>query len=803
MKTKTKMIKPFLVSFLLLAFTLNTFAGEVPKSISQNIRGQVIDKQSQTPLPGVNVYVEQNGKKIGTTTDFDGYYLLKGIQIGRINIYFTFIGYEPVLLSNIELLGSKELLLNTSLLEKTEKLAEVTVLAKVDKLRTKNDRVNVSGRSFSVEETQRFAGANNDISRMAANFAGVQRSNDAANDIVIRGNSPFGLIWRLEGVDIPNPNHFGSAGATGGPISMLNNNVLANSDFLTGAFPSDYGDGISGVFDLKMRNGNYDKHEFLGQIGFNGFELGAEGPINREKKSSYLINYRYSTLGAMAAMGISFGTGAAVPQYQDLNLKLNFPSRKIGNIQVFALAGISSIDFLDSENEEEESDGFYSENEDLRNRVNTGVAGISHQYFFSNKTYSKVVLSLNGIQNKTRIDTFNVDGSIISPMYGQDFIESNLQAHALLNHKLNVRNVIRVGAFITRRSYDLLDSSYSYTYGDFVKNRDTKGNNMLYQPYINWQWRISDKLEMNTGLHSIITPVNNQHSVEPRWGMSYNLSPKSSVSLGYGLHSQLPFQMLQYRQIRQSNGSFTQPNLELDYVKSHHYVAGFQHRFNKGWNFKGEVYYQSIYNAIVDQESNSYSSLNSGSFNFGSPDSASNNGTGHNYGLDLTAEKFMDKGFYLLSTLSVFQSKYTASDNIERNTAFNGNYVWNVVSGKEFLIRKNKGKARHTITTDAKITLAGGQRYTPMNPTASAAAGEAVYDNSNAFGAQYDAYFRADVRIGYKITASKFTQEWAVDIQNLTNKDNPFGQRFDAATNTIETTYQLGLFPMFLYRLTF
>jgi hypothetical protein len=365
------MKKHFHLSFLFLVFALNAFAKEVPKNIIQNIRGQVIDKQSQTPLPGVNIYIEQNGKKIGTTTDFEGYYLLEGIQTGRINIYFTFIGYEPVILSNIELLGSKELLLNASMLERTEKLDEVRVFAKVDKIRTKNDRVNVSGRSFSIEETQRFAGANNDISRMAANFAGVQRSSDDANDIVIRGNSPFGLIWRLEGVDIPNPNHFGGLGATGGPVSMLNNNVLANSDFLTGAFPSDYGDGISGVFDLKMRNGNYDKHEFLGQIGFNGLELGAEGPINRENKSSYLINYRYSTLGVMAAMGINFGTGTAIPQYQDINLKLNFPSRKIGNIQVFALGGISSIDFLDSESEEAESGGFYSDNEDLRNRVNS------------------------------------------------------------------------------------------------------------------------------------------------------------------------------------------------------------------------------------------------------------------------------------------------------------------------------------------------------------------------------------------------------------------------------------------------
>ena len=253
----------------------------------------------------------------------------------------------------------------------------------------------------------------------------------------------------------------------------------------------------------------------------------------------------------------------------------------------------------------------------------------------------------------------------------------------------------------------------------------------------------------------------------------------------------------------QDNGEFTQANLGLEYAKSHHFVAGYQRSFKHGWNFKSEIYYQDIYNAIVDQRPSSYSSLNSGSFNFDLPDSASNQGTGHNYGLDLTVEKFMDKGFYLLTTFSLFESRYTASDNIERNTAFNGNYVWNVVSGKEFLLSKVKSKARHTLTVDTKITLAGGQRYTPIDLVASAAEGEAIYDDKNAFGAQYDPYFRADLRIGYKMAGAKFTQEWAIDIQNLSNKDNPFGQRYDAATNTVETTNQLGLFPMFLYRITF
>jgi hypothetical protein len=356
---------------------------------------------------------------------------------------------------------------------------------------------------------------------------------------------------------------------------------------------------------------------------------------------------------------------------------------------------------------------------------------------------------------------------------------------------------------VTLRNYNLIDSSYSYRSSGFLKLRNLQGSSMLYQPYANWQFRLNDKLEMNTGLHMVITPENKQSSLEPRWGMSYRLNQQSSLSIGYGLHSQLPNEILQYSQEVLDDGSIYQPNIDLDYVKSQHLVIGYQKALGRSWNFKAETYYQGIFNASVDFNANSYSSLNSGSFDFALPDSAQSTGLGYNYGLDLTLEKFMTKGFYLLSTFSLFESKYRASDLIWRNTAFNGNYVWNAVSGKEFVLSTKGAKSRQTLTIDAKITLAGGQRYTPILANKSIEIGEAVYDNENAFSAQYAPYFRADMRVGYKIAGSKVTQEWALDIQNLTNQDNPFGQDFNAATGEVETSNQLGLFPMFLYRITF
>ena len=160
---------------------------------------------------------------------------------------------------------------------------------------------------------------------MAANFAGVLTSRDNRNDIIIRGNSPIGVQYRLNGIKITNPNHFGAEGTTGGPITMLNTNLLANSDFLTGAFPAEYGNALAGVFDLKLRTGNSEKHEYWAQMGFNGLEFGLEGPFSKKTAATYLAAYRYSLTDIIEKMGVKLKESA---RYQDLSFNLNFPTKK-------------------------------------------------------------------------------------------------------------------------------------------------------------------------------------------------------------------------------------------------------------------------------------------------------------------------------------------------------------------------------------------------------------------------------------------------------------------------------------------
>ena len=324
--------------FLLLGLgTLSIFAQQ-----TQTIRGTVIDKQSKSPLEGVLVTLLDSAN-VATLTDAYGEYRLENVPLGRRSLKFTYEGYVQGSASNILVQQGKESIASLELEEDVTKMEDVVINSGADKTEALNENATNSVRQFSVEETSRYAGSLNDPSRMASNFAGVSGANDGRNDIVIRGNSPTGLLWRLEGMPIPNPNHFSVSGTTGGPVSMLNYNVLANSDFMTSAFPAEYGNAVSGVFDLNMRAGNNKKREYLGQIGFNGFEFGAEGPFSKKSKASYLINYRYSTLGVFKALGMSFGTGAAIPQYQDLSFKINLPTGARGQFQIFGVGGLSNI----------------------------------------------------------------------------------------------------------------------------------------------------------------------------------------------------------------------------------------------------------------------------------------------------------------------------------------------------------------------------------------------------------------------------------------------------------------------------
>jgi hypothetical protein len=765
------------------------------QSAMSAIRGTVVDKQSQFPIIGATVIVSDVTPVLGASTDIDGQFRISDVPAGRHSVTIQYTGYEPQTLSGLLVVTGKDLELNVLLQESVTQLNAVEIVAEDDKTESINKMSSVSTRSFSLEEARRYSGTLQDPARMVQNYAGVSNASDDRNDIIIRGNSPSGVLWRMEGIDIPNPSHFSSLGTTGGPVSILNANNLANSDFATSAFAAEYGNALAGVFDLRLRSGNSNKREYMGQIGFNGFEFGAEGPFKKGKNATYVLNYRYSVLGVVQALGVDFGTGAAVPEYQDITFKVDLPTQKYGRFSAFGIGGTSFIDFKAADSGE---NNLYSDNsQNSQFQSKTGVAGISHTYFFNEKTFGKLVIAASRSQNSGYIDSLNVDRNP-TRSFGTNQTQDKISAHYVFNRKINARSTLRAGVITERLFFNMKDSvlvNSSY----FFNTADFKGHADLGQAYAQWNYRANDAWTINSGVHAQHFFYNSTTAVEPRIGARYQVSPKSALSLGAGLHSQLQPITVYFNREEQEDGEVLSNNRNLGFNKAVHAVIGYDFRLNAHSRIRTEAYYQYLYDIAVDRTSSSFSILNAGAdFQLPTNGDLVNNGTGTNMGIELTLERFLHNGFYYLLTASVFDSKYTGSDGIERNTAFNGNYVFNVLAGKEWKVGQ-----QNAVTADFKVTYAGGRWFTPVDLEQSQLEGAEVRDVQHAFSEQYTPYFRTDVKVGYRMNGKKISQAISLDIRNVTNTQNIFMQGYDRFSGTIETTYQTGLFPMVLYNIYF
>jgi len=805
MKTQeVRVVKILLGIVVALILTISSFGQS-----AQTIRGRVVDEINKTPLIGVNIMVIGAGEALlGAATDVDGNYRIENVPVGRQTIKITYIGYEEQVIPNVLVTAGKEVILNLSLTESVSQLSEIVVVAttKDDKTATNNELAMVSARSFNVDDTKRYAGALGDPSRMAANFAGVIGGDDSRNDIVVRGNSPTGMLWQLEGLNIPNPNHFGSLNSTGGPVSMLNNNNLDKSDFMTSAFPAQYGNAVAGVFDIRLRDGNNQKHEFVTQVGFNGFEVGAEGPLSKNNNGSYIINYRYSTLGVFNALGIEFGTGSNVPLYEDLNFKFTLPAKNGGKWSIFGLGGKSSIDLLGSEAElDGESDDLYgNENEDLFPRYRTAISGLSYEKSISPKTFLKITGGISYAEESFSGDSLVRDnnGEVIA-RYARgeaEFTTTKFSALAVFRTKLNSKNSLTYGGYVDVLNFDLFNRDIYANIGSDSVRINVEDVTTLYQGFATWRHRFNTKFSFNAGVHAQYYALNEQTAVEPRLGLQYLLTGRQSISIGYGIHNQIQSPYTSYVQTKVSDNQYILTNTKLKFTTSQHTVLTYDWNITDKLRLKAETYYQSITNVPVEELATSFSAINTGSsFVPVDQDSLVNNGTGRNYGIELTLERFFSQGYYFLITSSVFDSRYKGSDGVERNTAYNTQYVVNGLFGKEFTL----GTKQKYLSINLKVTTIGGKYLTPINVAASQQFGRTIFQEDKAFSEKQDAYFRTDLRIAYRKEYKKSTLEFAIDLQNVTNNQNIFAQSYNPRTNTVVTQYQQGFFPVPFVRFTF
>jgi len=762
----------------------------------QTIKGRVVDLDTNAPLPGANIYVNSTTPKVGDVTDENGYYKIKNLPVGWYTIKASYIGFKPVTVDNVVLLSGKEKVVNIRMEELVTDLEGVEIISVPDKSKPVNDLAIVSSRRISALEMEDYPGSLNDVSRAAESFPGVANNNDGQNHLIIRGNSPKGLQWRLEGIEIPNLNHFAEIGSSGGGIGIINNNIIGESDFIMSAFPSEYGNALSGVFDLKLRAGNHEKHEQTFQIGIMGTEFMVEGPLNQKSNSSYIAQYRYSTLELIDRFMIDL---ESVPEFQDISFKFFLPTKKAGTFSIFGIGGLSH----------ETGDYGYDWNS------NTATLGVSNNFLINTKTFVKSTVAFSGwYYNWNDFENIGTKELPIDFTSRSEITEITARASINVNRKINAQHKLKFGVAFDNNNYDTFMGWKSDTLFNWWQNPDhpnhsdninyehtysnDKGDAQTLQVYGNWKYKITENLMINTGLHYIKFFLNKNYSVEPRFGISWKFLNNHTLSAGFGKHSRKESLTFYTGQKTLHDGTVINPNIDLELTKAFHYVLGYSYMLKKDMIVKAEAYYQYLYDIPVYPFPPYFSTIN---FDYGFEGNILvNEGTAYNQGIELTVEKFFSKGYHFLANGTVYDSKFKNYLGEEYHSKYNGSYAFKGLFIKEYKVGNQK---QNLISVGARGIYLGGLRYLPIDLEASLAHNSQVNIWDHGFTEKADDYLRIDIQFSFKRNKPKYTGEWRLDIINVTSRKNVRYIRYNNSIRALETEYQNPLIPLLTYRVKF
>ena len=792
MKSTFKLIIRLVFYLVMYAILLLSINHAYPQTLTQVVKGKIFDKETEVPLEFANVVILNTSPQIGVVTDSKGNYRINNAPIGRFNIQVSFIGYESTVIPEILITTGKEVILNVGLKQSINQIEEVKIEAFSRKDKPINSMASISARSFTVEETRRYAGGLDDPARLVSAFAGVTVGNIQDNAIIIRGNSPKGVSWRLEGVEIPNPNHFpGGNVAGGGAVTVFSSQLLASSDFFTGAFPAEYGNALAGVFDMKLRSGNSEKHESTFQMGMLGIDISSEGPFKGFENASYLFNYRYSTFSLISNLGLIPST--QVPKYQDLSFKLNFPTKKFGTISLW---GIGAIDFnqqpkmVDSTKWETDWDRITYDW-----GLSMGAMGISHKIGLGNQTYLSTTIAASGTNNKMDAKRFD-NNMLLQPNWYFIDKSSKITLNSFINHKFTPRLSSKTGATVSKLIYNLnLNSTIDdipETFQNYV-NQDGTGTFMEF--YTQARYNLTSNLVINAGVNVNYFDLNKHYSIDPRGSIKWDFSSNQSLSFGYGKHSQLE-ELKIYLIKHISNGKEYYPNKNLNFSHAEHFILGYDWLINKNLRLKVEPYFQYLYD-IPGIPDSSYSMINFKQ-DWSFMDSLANNSVGKNLGIDITLERFLNNNYYYLFTASIFNSRYKGDDGVWRNSRYNKGYTINILVGKEFFLSKNR-----VLGINGRLNFMGGERISPVNMTESLKAKSVVYDESKAFEDQSSPMYYLDLTITYRANKKRYSGVWALQIKNVLGSPLDEGYSYYYKKNKVEASKSVVVLPVLSYKVEF
>ncbi len=766
-------------TFLLIIATITFSHGQ---TLTQTVKGTVLDAETGAPLFGANVMMRNIDPPKGAISDEQGYFRIEDVPVGRASFTFSYIGYEDFVASEVLVGSAKEVELTIYLTEALNQLEEVVLVAPTDNSTPNNKLATVSARSFSVEETKRFPASISDPGRMALSFAGVTNSDDTSNEIIIRGNAPNQLLWRIEGIEVPEPNHFSEEGYSPGNVSLISSNLLGKSDFFTGAFPATYGNALSGVFDINLRNGNNEKGEYAFQFGVLGTDLTAEGPFSKNYRGSYLINYRYSTIAILNQ--IIDVTPGSTPTYQDMSVKFNLPLGKKTNLSIWGIGGVSD------EDEDPEVEGSFASEEIFKSK--TYMTGLTLSHFFKNGSKLEGRLSYSGNASDY---VFEERNTATGDTFGDSDILRNsaFRFSADYTKKINAKTTLNAGAILSLLNYNVRTEAFGNDERAELVNED--GNGTMGQGYVQAKYRFNNDFSTTFGIHGTYFSVNSDFVAEPRVGFEWKVNSNHTLSAGFGIHSRrMPLNQY-FIKIPDGTG-FRTPNTEVDLMQAVHYIIGHDWRIIKNGHIKVEAYYQDLNKVAVVRDPRFTASYLNGQF---IPAEFTDTGEGRNYGVELTFEKFFSQQYYFLTTASLYDTQYKAADGDWYDSAYNYNYTFNVVGGKEFTVGK---KGNNVIGVNARTLLNGGKRATPLDQAFFDQTGEVRIDQQLRNTLELDSYFRLDASIYYRLNRPRVAHRISLDVQNLTNREN-IDTVFYNSEGQLETNFQLELIPFLNYRIEF
>lgn len=790
MKTGLFVIKTMKTAPVVIYLLCSIMALHSQTDISTAIRGTIIDAQSGLPVAFANVVAVYDDSLTGTVTDLQGTFNIEPVKPGRYDIHVTYVGYQEMLIPDVVVRSHQPVTLQVKLSEAPYVLGEVLVRPLVDKKRAQHELATVSARLLSVEEANRYAGGFDDPARLASAFAGVS-SNIQSNGIVIRGNAPKYLQWRMEGVEIPNPNHFADLSSFGGGgLTALSSQVMDNTDFLTGAMPATYENALSGVFDLSMRNGHSGNHEHQVQVGIIGIDVASEGPLSRRSKASYLVNYRYSTLGLIQPL---LPKEAGKINYQDLSFKLTFPGLKKGTFEWW---GLGLHDFSGQEPVAEPANRFYEE--DLQQqmvRQHMGATGLKYHKYLQNRYQQVLRMQLAFTGSNIESETRELkDNSRLEDKNSIRNSEGNFHFLTELNSRISKFHTNYSGLKLRSLHYNL-NLKESVAEPPLKTIADENGQSMLATMYSSSSFTISPRLNFIAGFSLRYFSLNREIAVEPRLSLSYYLKDAWKAGIAYGLHSRL--EPLQYYFTRDDWGAPL--NKRLQFSKAHHWVASLQWMPEKNYSFKMEPYFQYLFDIPVGRENNlSFINLENDWF---MQEALSNSGIGRNMGIDLTFEKYLTRGFYGLVTFSVFDSKYKNAPHSSWNsTRYNSNLIGNMLFGKEFSVGNRQ---RNKLGVNYRLTFQGGSPYTPVDEVLSLASNEIVLENDRPFVLRFTPVFIHHFTINYLINRQRSGHHLSLKVLNAGGFREFQGFRINRQSNTIDQYREALIIPNLSYRISF